>query len=676
MTEVNVMKFHILGLPHTITAKWWGTCAFTQKVEKLCRILHDSGHTVIHYGVEGSDVKCTEHVNVMDRTTFVKTESFNNWKSTHSYDVNDEYHQQWYKNCTEEVKSRIKSNEFLLLPWGGGHRPVVDGLGDIVDEIFLVESGIGYDASWQFAPYRVYESHTFMGLSYGKKDGWETENSNIGRPYDAVIPNHWDPEDFEFSPQKEDYILFFGRILKTKGTWMIADMIKANPNLKFKIAGQYKAFSDNVPDILRESPNVELLGYVENDERAQLMSKAKAVICASSYYEPFGGVAVEAQMCGTPVIASDWGAYSETILHGITGFRCRTVNQYLEAADKVSELNPYIIRQWATDNYSLDRASEMYNDYFDMLYNDRGSLTLADRKIPESNTIHYRVQPTNDRKKDVAAIMCYDGMLDYAKNLKEQLNKLYDDLDIMFFSFDGNRTIPRLLQGANHIRNNEKCAVGLSRVESRKYCAENNIPFILLDRQDFIPLYRELPYCDLLTYMDISNRLYKLSYNNVYIMHPDIFIKQDFRPYFEEMMDDKWSTISSLKYLNGFKELPTLEECIEMGSQKVMNTAARLPSPISVYNKDYIKALYKTYGDNKGIWDNYLKDGLLTGDCGWFDFMEFKGFKHKIFNKPIMTEDSYITYEEDLESEHLCFVHDGRHAGLSNFLHSMGESFK
>ena len=113
-----------------------------------------------------------------------------------------------------------------------------------------------------------------------------------------------------------------------------------------------------------EGANVQHIGVVDAKQRAALMGKAMAVLAPTYYIEPFGGVAVEAQLCGTPVITTDWGAFSETVEHGVTGFRCRTFDDMLFALSAVQSLKPQTIRRIAAARYSMNRVVGMYEEYF------------------------------------------------------------------------------------------------------------------------------------------------------------------------------------------------------------------------------------------------------------------------------------------------------------------------
>jgi len=102
-------------------------------------------------------------------------------------------------------------------------------------------------------------------------------------------------------------------------------------------------------------------------KRADLFSNAKAAFVPTTYIEPFGAVAIEAQMAGTPAITTDFGAFTETVEHGKTGYRCHTLDHFVWAAKNVHTLDPEYIHRRAVANYSMDAVRWKYQEYFEML---------------------------------------------------------------------------------------------------------------------------------------------------------------------------------------------------------------------------------------------------------------------------------------------------------------------
>lgn len=358
------MRFHALGLQHTITSKEYIACAFTQKVLKFCSMMTLRGHTVIHYGHEDSEVECTEHVNVLSREDYKRVYGDHDFRSKlFKFDQGDDAYMTFNANAIREINLRKQPGDFLLAFWGSGHRSICDGAGE---GMRVVEPGIGYPHG-HFAEYKIFESYA-MYHAFIKTDRvahcvdintWSKE---------TVIPNYFDVSDFVDTvvpaSGRGDYFLFVGRIGCAKGVDHAIRMTE-RLGVRLLVAGQNA--EDGLKEVHMYPPpkHVEVIGHVDVEKRKMLMANAKAVVCMSTFAEPFCGVHVEAMMSGTPIITADWGAFTEFNLHGITGFRCRTLEHMIEAGRRIHEIDPMTCRKWAFDNFSTDRVAEMYEAFFD-----------------------------------------------------------------------------------------------------------------------------------------------------------------------------------------------------------------------------------------------------------------------------------------------------------------------
>lgn len=345
------LRFHLLGLAHLATNKKNSACAYTQKVVKLARMLKSFGHTIYFYGVEGSDVESDEFIQVVTQDMLEKVYGkYDSSKEFFKHNPRDPVHQEFNHNAVQAIIERRQDQDILLCPMGNYQQPISEAV-----NLLTVEPGIGY--SGVFSAYRVFESYAWMHYIYGllKQDD--------GCWYDAVIPNYYDVNDFKFQPQKQDYLLYFGRIIWRKGVQVASDVAKATGNQLY-IVGQGSLDNPEEHLYLSSEKHIKYFPAVGPEERSKLLGNAKAVLMPTFYLEPFGGVNVEAQLCGTPVITSDWGVFPETVLHGVTGYRCRVFEEFCWAVKNIHQIRPEDCRQWAAKNYSLERVGRMYEEYF------------------------------------------------------------------------------------------------------------------------------------------------------------------------------------------------------------------------------------------------------------------------------------------------------------------------
>ena len=349
------MRLHLLSIPHSVTSLDWSHCAFTQKVYKLSRMLVAQGFEVLHYGVDGSDSGATADVVLMgqDEHQELLGHPYDHTGRFYGDDATDgsPLYRQWNLYARDELKERVQPGDLILLPFGHAHAAAIRGLEVLDHGAGAVESGIGYFDC--LLPWRIYESEAVRHAAMAKDGRYGVHESS--RRLEYVIPNSYDVNDWPEGKGGNE-IVFLGRILEGKGIRLLIELACQRPNIPFRIAGQ--------GDITGFGPlpdNVEVLGPI-NAERPFYLGNARAIIAPSRYIEPFCGVTVEAALCGTPAITSNFGAFTETVEEGVTGFRCQTNAEWLAAIDRVCSLDRAAIRARAQRLYSLDAVGRMYAD--------------------------------------------------------------------------------------------------------------------------------------------------------------------------------------------------------------------------------------------------------------------------------------------------------------------------
>jgi glycosyltransferase involved in cell wall biosynthesis len=112
----------------------------------------------------------------------------------------------------------------------------------------------------------------------------------------------------------------------------------------------------------------EVMGEISQEEKVDLLRRAKAVLFPIDWPEPFGLVMTEAMACGTPVIGTPRGSVPEVIQDGVTGWIV-DVEHYAEHAaaclSRVGEIDPHACRDRVQRLFSKEAMVAGYEAVFD-----------------------------------------------------------------------------------------------------------------------------------------------------------------------------------------------------------------------------------------------------------------------------------------------------------------------
>jgi glycosyltransferase involved in cell wall biosynthesis len=173
---------------------------------------------------------------------------------------------------------------------------------------------------------------------------------------------------FQLHEDKESYYVAMSRLVEYKRMDLIVRAFSEMPDKELLVIGDGPEF-DRLEKMA--GPNVSLLGYQPDEAVQHYLQQARALIFAAE--EDFGIVPVEAQACGTPVIAYGKGGARETVIPGVTGlfFEEQSVGALTSATERFEsrceQFAPPRIRQHA-EKFSVDRFREELSQVIEKSY--------------------------------------------------------------------------------------------------------------------------------------------------------------------------------------------------------------------------------------------------------------------------------------------------------------------
>ncbi len=184
---------------------------------------------------------------------------------------------------------------------------------------------------------------------------------DVGESIGFYAYNGINMDDYEFSGEKKDYLLFIGLLYSHKGINYAMDVAEKTGK-KLVIAGPiYKLdyYKSEIEPRLLKNPNFRYVGSVGGNVRQLLLKYAECMLFPTIWEEPFGLVMIEAMACGTPVLAFGNGAVPE-VLSGLPGLICKDTEEMAYKVLNPSYPDPATLRKYVEEHFSSGKMAESY----------------------------------------------------------------------------------------------------------------------------------------------------------------------------------------------------------------------------------------------------------------------------------------------------------------------------
>jgi glycosyltransferase involved in cell wall biosynthesis len=255
-----------------------------------------------------------------------------------------------------------------------------------LQHLYLRQAGMEHGPKGALARWMLHRLRNWDQSSSTRADVVVANSSYIGERIrktwgrkSLVIHPPVDVERFALRRQKEDYFLVASRMVPYKRVDLVAEAFRYMPHRRLVIVGG-GPMEAQVRAAAGDARNIDIRGHVPHDELVRLMQGARA--CLHAAEEDFGIALVEAQACGTPLIAFGRGGARDIVrappAREPTGvlFPAQTVASIIEAFT-VFEAHQHAITPEACRRNAMRFTSERFR---------AAMLELVARNMPADET--------------------------------------------------------------------------------------------------------------------------------------------------------------------------------------------------------------------------------------------------------------------------------------------------
>jgi glycosyltransferase involved in cell wall biosynthesis len=185
----------------------------------------------------------------------------------------------------------------------------------------------------------------------------------------GTVPHGLDLSDYQRQPKRAgDHLAFIGRVCPEKGL-DTAITVARRCGRPLQIAAKVDPFDVEYFECTIEpllGTDTTFIGEIGEDRKPSFLAGAVATLFPIRWPEPFGIVMIESLAAGTPVIALRHGSVSEVLVDGVTGFICDSIDELVEAVDRIDEIDPDECRRHAR-RFGVDVMCRRYEAIYDEL---------------------------------------------------------------------------------------------------------------------------------------------------------------------------------------------------------------------------------------------------------------------------------------------------------------------